>query len=162
MQTSATPPSGKGFRFTGKHMTIILVLFFGIVIAVNVYMARLATSTFTGEVVKNSYDASQQFDTWLDAAAKEKALGWNVKIERHTDGRLMVAITGSGKTPVPAAGQLSGEAWHPLGESDGRRVTFSRQPDGSFVSFDPLPAGRWELRLRLEGDGHVWHAEERI
>ena len=50
--------TGKAVRpFTGRHMAAIMVAFFGVVIAVNVYMARLATSTFTGVVVENSYVA---------------------------------------------------------------------------------------------------------
>jgi nitrogen fixation protein FixH len=40
--------------FTGRHMTAILVGFFGVVIAVNLLMARFATSTFGGIVVENT------------------------------------------------------------------------------------------------------------
>ncbi|HMP45265.1 MAG TPA: FixH family protein, partial [Sphingopyxis sp.] len=39
--------------FTGWHMTAILVGFFGVVMAVNFTMARLAMSTFGGKVVEN-------------------------------------------------------------------------------------------------------------
>ena len=59
---------------TGKRMTGIFVLFFGVVIAVNVVMACYASSTFGGIVVENSYVASQDFNRWLDEAAAEKAL----------------------------------------------------------------------------------------
>ena len=41
-------------RFTGYHMTAILLAFFGIVVAVNLVMATLATRTFGGVVVENS------------------------------------------------------------------------------------------------------------
>ena len=50
--------------FTGWHMTAILVGFFSTVIAVNVYMAHAAISTFGGTVVDNSYVASQEFNGW--------------------------------------------------------------------------------------------------
>ena len=52
--------------FTGRHITIIMVAFFAVVIAVNLLMARYATSTFGGVVVENSYVASQNFNKWLD------------------------------------------------------------------------------------------------
>jgi nitrogen fixation protein FixH len=150
------------FRFTGWHMFAILAAFFGVVIVVNVYMARLATGTFSGEIVTNSYEASQHYNQWLDEAAREKALGWTVDVTRMADGRVSVRIVGKGQTPVPSKGVLSGEAWHPLGRVADRSVSFVAQADGSYRSFDPLPDGRWNLRLRLEGDGHVWRGQEAI
>jgi len=55
-------------RFTGWHMTGILLGFFGIIVAVNFTMATLATRTFGGVVVQNSYVASQRYNEWLKAA----------------------------------------------------------------------------------------------
>jgi nitrogen fixation protein FixH len=150
------------FRFTGWHMFAILAAFFGVVIVVNVYMARLASGTFSGVVVTNSYEASQHYNQWLDEAAREKALGWKVSVARLADGRVSVRIAGNGTTPVPAKGVLSGEAWHPLGRVADRAVSFIAQTDGSYRSFDPLPDGRWKLRMRLEGDGHIWRGQESI
>ena len=60
-------------NFSGKHMAIILVSFFGVVIVVNLVMARLAVSTFGGVVVENSYVASQEFNRWLEEAEAEAA-----------------------------------------------------------------------------------------
>jgi len=166
MSTSVKKIRPAGFRFTGRHMAAILIIFFGVVIVVNVYMARLASSTFSGVVVENSYVASQNYNKWLDEAAKEKALGWSVKGTRLPDGRVSVRIIGSAAVPLPANAKLSGEAWHPLGQYADRTMTFRQAPDGAWVSFDPLPAGRWSLRLRLDGDGpdghHVWHGQEAL
>ena len=53
-------------EFTGRHMAMILVTFFGIVIAVNITMARYASSTFGGLVVDNIYVASLNFNGWLE------------------------------------------------------------------------------------------------
>ena len=38
--------------FTGRHMAAILIAGFGVVIAVNLVMARFAVTTFGGVVVK--------------------------------------------------------------------------------------------------------------
>mgnify|MGYP001281167617 CR=1 FL=1 len=38
--------------FTGRHMATILIAFFGVVITVNIVMARFALSTFGGTVVE--------------------------------------------------------------------------------------------------------------
>jgi nitrogen fixation protein FixH len=48
--------------FTGRHMALILVAFFAVVVGVNVTMAVLARKSWTGLVVQNSYVASQHFN----------------------------------------------------------------------------------------------------
>jgi len=153
--------------FTGWHMTAIMVTFFAIVFAVNFFMAHLASSTFSGLVVENSYDASQSFNGWLGDAAREKALGWDATATRLADGRVAVRIAPDGKTAVPATATLSAEAKRPLGLPDDRNLGFVRAADGSYVSTAPLAAGRWKLRFRLDGKdtaGHViaWHDEANV
>ncbi|MDE2595421.1 MAG: FixH family protein [Sphingomonadales bacterium] len=141
--------------FTGWHMTAILVAFFGVVIAVNFYLAREAISTFGGEVVENSYVASQHYNHWLDEAAKEKALGWTAVARRAKDGSVHVTLTG-----VPAGATLSALARHPLGRVPDRAMAFAEAPDGSYVSRAPLPEGRWRVRLEIAANGSRWRSEE--
>ncbi|MFO1255806.1 MAG: FixH family protein [Sphingomonadaceae bacterium] len=142
--------------FTGRHITVIIVAFFAVVIAVNLVMARAAISTFGGVVVENSYVASQNYNKWLDEAAKEKALGWSAKASRLADGRVSVVLSGA-----PAAGlTVSAVARHPLGRLPDQALTFQRQSDGSFASVQPLAAGRWILRLEAQGGGKRWREEQ--
>ena len=49
-------------EFTGRHMLVIMVAFFSVIIAVNLTMAFFARSSWTGAVVENTYVASQQFN----------------------------------------------------------------------------------------------------
>ena len=159
----ASPPTHVR-PFTGWHMTAIMVSFFGVVFAVNFGMAHLASSTFSGVVVRNSYDASQSFNRWLDEAAREKALGWDARVARLGDGRVVVTIARDGATAVPEAALLVAEAKRPLGLPDDRNLRFDRQADGSYVSTEALPVGRWKLRLRLDGRDAAgqplaWHDE---
>ena len=148
------------FRFSGRHMLAILVAFFGVVTVVNVYMAHLATSTFTGEVTDNGYVASQNFNRWLDEAAREKALGWSAVVARQADGRLMVTVTGKGTEQAV----LTGQADRPLGTGAAaiRAISFTRAAGGGFVSGDKLPGGRWHLRLTITAQGKQWHSLDTI
>jgi len=143
--------------FTGWHMTAILVSFFGVVIAVNLTMATLATSTFGGVQVQNSYVASQHFNTWLEQAEEQDALGWDATTERLEDGRLRVTVSG----PGPAA-ELVASARHPVGRHPDQQMAFDRAADGSFVSREALPAERWILRLQITDGADVWRREERL
>ncbi len=151
MSTAARHP----FRFTGWHMLAILLAFFGVVIAVNLAMARLASSTFSGIVVENGYVASQHFNGWLAQAASERTLGWKAEVVRGGDGHLLVRIAGLGAGPA----RLRGTAQHPLGAIADQHLGFVRQPDGSFRSAAPIGAGRWRVLLEVHAGDKVWHGE---
>ncbi|NJR13875.1 MAG: hypothetical protein HC779_06455, partial [Phyllobacteriaceae bacterium] len=79
------------FTLNGYHMLAIFVAFFGVIVAVNLTMARFAVTHWTGLVVKNSYVASQNYNGWLRQAAASKALGWQAVPHRRDDGRVVVA-----------------------------------------------------------------------
>lgn len=143
--------------FTGRHAAALLVAFFAVVIAVNVYMARSAIGTFGGVVVENSYVASQHYNGWLHEAAREKALGWSARATRRGDGRLVVTLDGA-----PRDAALSGEAWHPLGRLPDRELKFARQSDGSFLSDQALPSGRWVARLEARAGAARWRGEQDV
>lgn len=149
--------TGTARPFTGKHMAAILVSGFGIVIAVNLLMAHLAGSTFGGVVVENSYVASQHFNRWLDEADREKALGWTATITHKADGRVAASFEGA-----PAGSRVEAVARHPLGRMPDVALSFAQAPDGSYLSRETLPVGRWTLRLTVDANGHIWRTEEPI
>lgn len=143
--------------FTGKHMLAILVAGFGIVIAVNFTMAALASSTFGGLVVENSYVASQHFNGWLEEAREAKALGWQANLSRKPDGRVLVATQGA-----PPDIRVTGDAWHPLGRMPDRPLQFEPAGAGTFLSTASLPAGRWLIRLELSRGAKKWRTEQAL
>ena len=139
--------------FTGWHMFGIFVAFFGVVLVVNVAMARLALSTFSGEVVENSYDASQRFNGWLDRAKAERALGWQASLATTGD-RLVIRMTDAQGAPVRGA-SLGGNATHPLGAVTILPLHFVETAPGVYAG--ALPAGRWQIHLVAQASGHSWH-----
>lgn len=143
--------------FTGRHMAAILVAGFGIVVAVNFTMAALASSTFGGLVVENSYVASQHFNGWLEQARQDQALGWRAELSRRTDGRVIVTAIGA-----PADVTVSGDAWHPLGRMPDQPLRFRPAGEGRFVSTEALPAGRWLVRLKLSDGSRTWRGEQAL
>lgn len=131
--------------FTGWHFTAIICAFFGVVIAVNMTMAVLATRTFGGVVVENSYVASQKYNQWLAAARDQQRLGWHVAPSVDAQRHVTVA-------PAPQGITASGVAEHPLGQADDVNLSFVR--DGKLLrSREALPEGRWKVRLVLRKGG---------
>jgi len=156
---AATEPAHKTTKpFTGWHMFAILIAFFGVVIVVNFTMATLAAKTFGGEVVKNSYIASQKFNGWLDEAKAEKALGWSAMPVRTGVDRVAITLGGvpQGTRTVWAV------ARHPLGLLGDVSLSFLPGPGGTFVSREALPAGRWRLRIEIDADGRHSRVEADI
>ena len=143
--------------FTGRHMAAILVVFFGVVIAVNFTMARFASATFGGVVVENSYVASQEFNRWLGQADAERALGWDAVTAWRPDGRLAVRMQGA-----PLDAKVTATARHPLGRSPDRDFAFEPSGNFRFVSREVLPEGRWLLRLEVSAGDRVWRRQEEL
>lgn len=143
-------------EFTGRKMAAILVAGFGVVIAVNFTMAAIASGSFSGVVVENSYVASQKFNGWLEKAEKQKALGWTAQPARDGD-RLTLATAN-----VPEYARISAEIRRPLGQPDTRTLSFSNATDGRLVSQEELPAGRWIVRVFIEAGQDSWSTEDRI
>ena len=143
--------------FTGRHMAMIMVGFFGVIIAVNFTMARYATSTFGGIVVENSYVASQEFNGWLEEAEKQRALGWDAVTTWRPDNRLAVQLSS-----VPAGATVAAVARHPLGRLPNQTLAFAPNGDGRFLSTSALPDGRWLLRLEVRVAGQHWRREEEV
>lgn len=63
-------------QFTGMHMLCIMIAFFATIIAVNLTMASLAGSSWSGLVVKNAYVTGQDFNRRLKESRAQLALGY--------------------------------------------------------------------------------------
>ncbi|MER8884895.1 FixH family protein [Mesorhizobium sp. M0500] len=86
----------KSREFTGRHMLAIILAFFGVVITVNLTMATLANTTWTGLVVENTYVASQQFNRKSKEGRTQAALGWTGKLTIAW-GEVRYGVTDAGK-----------------------------------------------------------------
>jgi nitrogen fixation protein FixH len=126
-------------RFTGWHFTAIITAFFGVVIAVNLTMAVLATRTFGGVVVENSYVASQKYNGWLEAAKRQQQLAWSIEPALDEERRVVITLSIDGA-------KVTGFARHPLGREPDLPLTFATSGT-SVRSMDRLPAGRWNIHL---------------
>ena len=132
--------------FTGRHMAATMICGFGIVVAVNVYMASLATGGFGGVVVRNSYVASQKYNAWLEEAERQRSTGWDATVTRRGDGALIVDTQGA-----PDEITVTATARRPLGKREAREIAFERASPGSYVSRGTVDAGRWTVRVTLAG-----------
>lgn len=152
MATRPTPS-----RLTGRRVAMIFIAGFGIVAAVNFYMASLAVGGFHGVVVKNSYVASQKFNGWLAAAKVSKALGWQVSAARDKTGYVTITTQN-----VPEGAVVSADLRRPIGEHAFASLDFVPVADGTFVSISPVDTGRWTMRLTITSGDDTWMSESEL
>ncbi len=144
-------------KFTGWHMLAMMVAFFGVVIGVNLTMARIAIGSFGGVVVENSYVASQEFNGWLAEARDQDALGWSVTKSLRDDRKLAVRITGA---PDPLT--ISATLRQPLGRVPDVALAFTRTGPGEYLSVAPVSDERWLLRLEIASAEDKWRSEDEL
>lgn len=129
-------------RFTGFHITAILVAFFGIIIAVNLVMAHAATRTFGGLLAKNGYVASRDYNRWIAASEAQERLGWSFESLVAND-HLVLAVQGVTNP------ELRVVAEHPLGGEPTREIKMAQIGEGQFRSQEMIAKGRWKIRISV-------------
>ncbi|KAB7648672.1 FixH family protein [Polymorphobacter fuscus] len=137
--------------FTARHMWMVMIGFFGLIIAVNFTMAWFASNTFGGTVVENSYVASQRYNGWLAAARVQKQLGWSPTLAVDAGRHVTVAVAGG----APQGFTATGTARHPLGRAADVPLAFTIGDDNVLRSDAALPRGRWHVAVALHRGSDV-------
>lgn len=133
-------------RFTGKHMLLVLILFFGTIIAVNLLMARFAVIGFNGTVVDNSYVASQRYNEWMEQGEQQEALGWHFAASVDAQRHVVLRLDGIGGATVDAVAE------HPLHKASDRPLIMEPVA-GGYRSQEALAPGRWRIRAHVRANG---------
>ena len=144
-------------KFTGWHMASILTLGFGVVVAVNFFMAYEASTSFNGVVVENSYVASQNYNRWFEQEREQEQLGWQAELVREKAGLVRVTTQG-----VPDTAQVTAVARRPLGDKTEEILQFAGEGEGRYVSTKPLADGRWTIRVIIRSGESSWVEEKKV
>ncbi|HBD91142.1 MAG: nitrogen fixation protein FixH [Rhodobacteraceae bacterium GWE1_64_9] len=139
-------------QITGRQVFAFTAGAFGIIIAVNVLMAYKAVSTFPGLEVKNSYVASQNFDTERRA---QEALGWDMVPEYDPAGVLILKFTDAAGLPV-SLGDLSVLVGRSTSAAEDTRPQFVHE-GGLYTASITLAPGQWMLKVEARAkDGTLF------
>ena len=142
--------------FTGWHMLAVIGLFFGVVIGVNMVMAVVATGTFSGLVVKNSYVASQNYNDLLAAGEAQAERGWQADMSTR-EGVLHLRLSDSAGEPLTGL-EVAARVGRPASAREDRVVAFRAAGD-AYVASDTLAPGRWIVELTVRsGEALVYRA----
>lgn len=148
------------WEFTGWHMLVIMLAFFGVIIAVNVTMAVLAGRSWTGLVVKNSYVASQRFNEDLAEARRQAARGWTSQLD-YRDAHFAFALKDRRGQPV-VLDDLMVAVGRPASEAQDQTVALRHVGGGRYRGDVVLEPGIWMLRITGGAAENAYRRDSRI
>lgn len=140
--------SARRGEFTGRHMLLTIVAFFGVVIAVNITMAVISSVSWTGLVVQNSYVASQEFETRRLAHLAQQQAGWRASLG-YAGGTALLEVRGADGSPIELGVPVL-QINRPVGGHDDQAVTLVRRADGVYAGPVVLGPGVWEARVNID------------
>lgn len=157
----SVPASKTSRGFTGAHMWMVAIGFFGVIIAVNITMATFAMRSWTGLVVDNSYVASQEFEEQRIAHEAQRAAGWQATLT-YLSGAARLVIFDGARRPVDL-GDVTLQVNRPVGGHDDQVVALSRNGDGSYEAAVDLPKGVWDATVTADKTPlGPFHLHERV
>jgi nitrogen fixation protein FixH len=139
---------------TGRKVLFMLVSFFGVVIAVNMVMMKLAILTLPGTDVDSAYSASLAYENEIAAAHDQNARNWKVDahIQRSVDGGATLQVEARDNSGRPMSGlKFQGRFERPTDRRADQPVALAETGIGIYRGSASLIApGQWDLVL--EGD----------
>ena len=154
-------------RLTGRKVLAMLIAFFGIVIGVNVTMAKLAIKTLPGTDVDSAYTASLGYEKEILAARDQSARNWKVDahIERLARGAALLQVEARDRDGRPVTGlKFQGRFERPTDKRADLAIALAEVGIGIYRGrLDAVAPGQWDLVL--EGDnasGRMFLSKNRV
>lgn len=138
-------------RVTGWHVLAVILVFFGVIITVNVIFIIQATRTFRGEDEPRSYVQGLDYNSTIAARAEQAALGWTATAVVE-DGQVVIRVLDAEGHPIDGL-DLNGTLRHPADTSRDQELVFEARAEGRYAAVLPEGLrGRWTLRAWREGE----------
>ena len=142
-----TPKKTKELK--GRHVLMMLVAFFGVIIGVNAVFITKAVSSFSGEDVKRSYRQGLEYNKTIQARSEQASLGWNVKANvvssSEAGQRFIIRISDESNLPIENL-EINGVFKRPTDLAKDKGVRFSERGQGIYEAQINLPKGQWHLK----------------
>jgi nitrogen fixation protein FixH len=153
-------------EFTGRHVWLWLIGFFGLVFVVNGFMVNAAVSTFGGVETVSSYKAGLQFESEVARAERQQALHWRIdgKLKRDKAGQAELDVTARDANGAPLAGLVAdARLAHPTDERLDHVIPMQPVATGAFHGQAMAEPGQWDLIVDLyRGDKRVFRSRSRV
>ncbi|TAK47679.1 MAG: nitrogen fixation protein FixH [Xanthobacteraceae bacterium] len=162
---SGSPSSKPPRPVSGRMVLVTLLAFFGVVFAVNAYMAYAAIHTFGGVETDSAYKVGLAYDSEIAAAEAQQGRAWQVEaaLSGNDAGRaLQVSVRGGGG--APEAGLAAHvKLIHPGNRQLDIAVPLTEVSPGVLRGVYAAPAGQRELVIELfRGGARMFRSQNRV
>lgn len=148
---------GKPRELTGRHVLIIMLSAFGVIVAANMAMLFAATGSFPGLVVENSYRAGVG---WNERTQAQAALGWEVEMGLEA-GELVVGVTDAEGRRIEGLA-VTARVGRPATDAEDSTLALA-ETGGGYAHPVSLGQGLWQVALESRHpDGTVHTAKGEI
>jgi nitrogen fixation protein FixH len=152
---------------TGRTVLFSILVFFGLVIAVNVTMMTLAVETLPGTDVDNPYSTGLAYNKEISAARAQEARAWHVmaRVERQADGQSTIRVEARDGAGAPVTGiAFFARLEHPVDRRADHAVSLSEGERGIYGgTAENVAAGQWELVIDGErGSRRMFMSRNRL
>ncbi len=151
-------------QWTGKHVLMAVIIFFGVIFVANIAMVTLGVRSFPGEDVKQSYRQGLAYNQNIAARNAQAATGWSADINLGDENSIILTLTD--KSGVVIRGlKVTGTLKH-LAETDkDSPLKFAQAADGTYIaSIDKALRGKqWVLITSAQqADGTIFNTRNEI
>ena len=130
---------------TGRHVLLMLVLFFGVMLVANAVFVIVAVRSFPGESEEKSYLQGIHFNETLAARAEQEKLGWRVEIAGFDRDQVELRFY-SAEGAVVAGLAVAGDLRRPAFNGADQPLIFRETAPGVYrTELEALDAGAWDL-----------------
>lgn len=152
----------KGFQLNGRHVLGLFVVFFLVVIAVNVGFTVMAIRTYPGQVSQTPYEDGVAYNAKLAQLDAQSRLGWRASAQAGPDGAVVVTFRDLSGRPVRGL-RVAAKLERPATETGRRNLVLAETAPGTYSARPGGLSGVWNLSLVAhDRAGARFEAERRL
>ena len=137
-------------KLTGRHVLLMLLAFFGVMLAVNAYFVVMAVTSFRGEDVPRSYRQGLEYNQTLTARGLQNELGWTAQVNK-TEAQIILAFHDAEGRPLNHL-NIEAKLRHPVDTARDLPLTFIQDSKGRYAADIKALNGRWLLVAKAQTD----------
>ncbi|MCW2306468.1 FixH family protein [Rhodobium gokarnense] len=153
--------------FTGRHVLISLIAFFGVMLVANFALLYFALTSWSGLEVPSSYEAGQVFNEELAVAHQQEARGWKMDVaaDRASDGTVAVRLTARDKFGQALQNlSFTGRFSRPVKRADDVTFAMEETVPGTYeATVADVGPGQWDIIVEANENGErVFRSRNRV
>lgn len=148
-------------ELTGRHVLMILFIFFGIIITINIYFMVSAVKTFRGEDVARSYRQGLEYNQTIAARAVQNDMGWSVRVNAIKGNKIILDIRDKDNHVIPNL-TIEAKLRHPADMALDKTITFTQDNSGRYTANAAELEGRWLLIANARNETQQFKFEHEI